>query len=85
VPVLATSAASASTPGATPAPVDDRSRAEVLAEELAQLDVKFEDGAFSDEAAYRRVRESLVRRLVETVEQDPTALSPGDAGAPASH
>ena len=57
----------------------------MLAEELAQLDVKFEDGAFSDEAAYRRVRESLVRRLVETVEQDPTALSPGDAETPAPH
>ena len=63
----------------------ERSRADVLAEELAQLDVKFENGELSDEAAYRRVRESLVQRLVETVEQDPTALSPGDAGTPAPH
>ena len=68
-------------PVATDTP--DRSRAEVLAEELAQLDVKFENGELSDEAAYRRVRESLVQRLIETVEQDPTALSPGGAGTPA--
>jgi hypothetical protein len=93
-----TAGAGASRPVAAPAPApakpapkpgptatSDRSRAEVLAEELAQLDLKFESGELSDEAAYRRVRESLVQRLVETVEQDPTALSADDAGSPASH
>jgi hypothetical protein len=83
-------APAAAQPASRPAPPStagtaERSRAEVLAEELAQLDLKFESGELSDEAAYRRVRESLVQRLVETVEQDPTALSTGDAGAPAAH
>jgi hypothetical protein len=52
----------------------ERSRAEVLAEELAQLDVKFENGELTDEVAYRRVRESLVQRLIETVESNPKSL-----------
>jgi len=68
-PAAATAAAARSTATV------ERSRAEVLAEELAQLDVKFENGELSDEAAYRRVRESLVQRLVETVESDPKSLA----------
>jgi len=76
--VTATSAsvatAATSTNGAASS-TTGRSRAEVLAEELAQLDVKFENGELTDEAAYRRVRESLVQRLVETVESDPKSLA----------
>jgi hypothetical protein len=52
-----------------------RTPAESLAEQLAQLDVKYENGELSDEAAYRRVRESLVQQLVDAVATDPTSLS----------
>jgi hypothetical protein len=68
-------AATATAAAATSTATVERSRAEVLAEELAQLDVKFENGELTDEAAYRRVRESLVQRLVETVESDPKSLA----------
>ena len=67
--------AAATASAATSTKTVERSRAEVLAEELAQLDVKFENGELTDEAAYRRVRESLVQRLVEAVESDPTSLT----------
>ncbi len=63
-------AKTATSPTATP-----RSQAEVLAEQLAQLDLKYENGEFSDDAAYRRVRESLVQQLVDAVATDPTSLS----------
>jgi hypothetical protein len=52
-----------------------RTAAEQLAEQLAQLDLKFENGELTDEAAYRRVRESLVQQLVDAVATDPTSLS----------
>jgi hypothetical protein len=58
---------------ATTAP--PRTQAESLAEQLAQLDVKYENGELSDEGAYRRVRESLVQQLVDAVATDPTSLS----------
>jgi hypothetical protein len=48
--------------------VDD---VDLLADELAMLDVAFESGSLTDEAAYRRVRASLVARMV-------TAVSAGD-------
>jgi len=59
-------------PAAAAAP---RTATEVLAEQLAQLDLKFENGELSDEAAYRRVREQLVQQLVDEVASDPTALT----------
>ena len=52
-----------------------RTQAEVLAEQLAQLDLKFENGELSDEAAYRRVREQLVQQLVDEVASNPTSLA----------
>jgi hypothetical protein len=70
-----TASAATTETAATATATVERSRAEVLAEELAQLDVKFENGELTDEAAYRRVRESLVQRLVETVESDPKSLA----------
>jgi hypothetical protein len=59
----------------TPASTALRTQPEILAEQLAQLDLKFENGELSDEAAYRRVRESLVQQLVDAVATDPTSLS----------
>jgi hypothetical protein len=52
-----------------------RTQTEVLAEQLAQLDLKFEDGELSDEAAYRRVREKLVQQLIDEVANDPKSLT----------
>jgi hypothetical protein len=62
-------------PAATAAAAPRRTAAEQLAEQLAQLDLKFENGELTDEAAYRRVRESLVQQLVDAVATDPTSLS----------
>jgi hypothetical protein len=60
---------------AAPTAAATRSQPEILAEQLAQLDLKFENGELSDEAAYRRVREQLVQQLVNEVASDPTALT----------
>jgi len=71
----AKSTAKATTPS-TPVPAAaPRTPAESLAEQLAQLDLTFENGQLTDEAAYRRVRESLVQQLVDAVATDPTSLS----------
>ena len=60
---------------AVPTATATRTQPEILAEQLAQLDLKFENGELSDEAAYRRVREQLVQQLVNEVASDPTSLA----------
>jgi hypothetical protein len=75
-PAVAKPAKPAKPATAVPQPaVPSRTQTEVLAEQLAQLDLKFENGELSDEAAYRRVREQLVQQLVTEVASDPTALT----------
>jgi hypothetical protein len=54
--------------------------AAVLADELAMLDLAHESGALPDDASYRRVRESLVTRLMDAMGADPDAL--GEPPAP---
>ncbi len=48
---------------------------DVLADELAMLDLAHESGSLPDEASYQRVRAALVERLVDAVGDDPDALS----------
>ncbi|HET7901780.1 MAG TPA: carboxypeptidase-like regulatory domain-containing protein [Candidatus Nanopelagicales bacterium] len=48
---------------------------DVLADELAMLDLAHESGALPDEESYQRVRSSLVERLVAALGEDPDALS----------
>jgi hypothetical protein len=62
------------TPVAAPPASPPRTQTEVLAEQLAQLDLKFENGELSDEAAYRRVREQLVQQLMDEVAGNPSSL-----------
>lgn len=48
---------------------------DVLADELAMLDLAHESGSLPDEASYQRVRAALVERLMAAVGDDPEALS----------
>jgi hypothetical protein len=45
-----------------------------LADELARLDLAFENGSLDNEPTYRMIREALVQRLVAAVATDPNAL-----------
>ena len=45
-----------------------------LADELARLDLAFENGSLDDETTYRMIREALVQRLVTAVATNPNAL-----------
>ena len=47
-----------------------RTRADELTDELATLDLAWENGTITDERAYRRIRESLVAQLVAEVGGD---------------
>lgn len=67
--------ATARSAGTSRAPTRTRSRIDVLTDELAALDLAFEDGALTDEASYRRVRETLVQQLVDVVGPDQPAAT----------
>ena len=71
---VTTKAANSNTVAATPATQHLDEHPNELADELAMLDLAFENGALPDEAAYRRVRESLLARLLAAVGDDPAAL-----------
>ena len=48
---------------------------DVLADELAMLDLAHESGSLPDEESYQRVRAALVDRLVAALGEDPDALT----------
>jgi hypothetical protein len=56
------------------APLEPNRDAAELADELAMLDLAWDNGALPDEEAYHRVRDALVGRLVAAVAQDPSLL-----------
>lgn len=72
-PKATTAAASAAQQPARPAPRADDP--DVLADELAMLDLAHESGSLPDEASYQRVRAALVERLVAAVGDDPESLT----------
>ncbi len=72
----ATAAAARTAPGATaPGTTAVGDDPDVLADELAMLDLAHESGALPDEESYHRVRAALVERLVAAVGDDPEALT----------
>ena len=71
-PAPAPAAAPAPAPASTPTSPTPITEVQVLADELAMLDLAWEHGSLKDEASYRRVRESIMARMM-------AAMKPGDS------